>query len=89
MPQALQVQHQPKKNRHKLHNACCRQFDVMAVLEGSKQYFHGRRLHAVLTIGAPGVPQLVGATCGIQLAPPVSFFSLCGSLKENGTQEPY
>lgn len=39
-------------------------------------------VHAVLTIGAPGVPQLVGATCGIQLAPPVSFFSLCGSLME-------
>lgn len=39
-------------------------------------------VHAVLTMGAPGVPQLVGATCGIQLAPPVSFFSLCGSLKE-------
>lgn len=33
-------------------------------------------------MGAPGVPQLVGATCGIQLAPPVSFFSLCGSLEE-------
>lgn len=31
-------------------------------------------------MGAPGVPQLVGATCGVQLAPPVSFFSLCGSL---------
>lgn len=39
-------------------------------------------VHAVLTMGAPGVPQLVGATCGIQLAPPVSFFSLIGSLKE-------
>lgn len=42
----------------------------------------GRGVHADLTMGAPGVPQLVGATCGIQLAPPVSFFSLCGSLKE-------
>lgn len=47
-----------------------------------KHTVHLRRVHVVLTIGAPGVPQLVGATCGIQFAPPVSFFSLCGSLKE-------
>lgn len=38
---------------------------------------------AALTMGAPGVPQLVGATLGIQLAPPVSFFSICGSLEAN------
>ena len=33
------------------------------------------------TKGAPGVPQLEGATLGVQLAPPVSFFSLFGSLE--------
>jgi hypothetical protein len=33
------------------------------------------------TNGAAGVPQLEGATLGVQLAPPVSFFSLFGSLE--------
>lgn len=42
-------------------------------------------VHAVLTMGAPGVLQLVGATCGVQLAPPVSFFSLWGSLNESNS----
>lgn len=41
----------------------------------------GCGVNAVLTMGAPVVPQLVGATWGVQLAPPVSFFSLIGSLK--------
>lgn len=48
-------------------------FDVMV---------EGCGVNAVLTMGAPVVPQLVGATWGVQLAPPVSFFSLIGSLKE-------
>ncbi|KAG7273641.1 hypothetical protein CRUP_018120 [Coryphaenoides rupestris] len=33
------------------------------------------------TRGAPGDVQLVGATFGVQLAPPVSFFSMLGSLE--------
>lgn len=43
----------------------------------------GCGVNAVLTMGAPAVAQLVGATWGVQLAPPVSFFSLRGSLKES------
>lgn len=43
---------------------------------GLSNYGRVSAVHAVLTMGAPGVPQLVGATCGVQLAPPVSFFSL-------------
>jgi len=53
----------------------------------SKVWCHGRGggVNALLTMGA--VAQLVGATCGIQLAPPVSFFSLCGSLARMKTQD--
>lgn len=47
-----------------------------------KAYSDPDGMNTVLTMGAPGVAQLVGATCGIQFAPPVSFFSLCESLKE-------